>query len=330
MGRRRVTVGGKNLKPNKLLVIVGATAVGKSEVAIFLAQNLSGEIIAADSMQVYKNMNIGTGKPSPKQQTLIRHHLIDVVSPIESFSVAQYQKLAREAVREVISRRRLPIIVGGTGLYVKAVIDELEFPEGLLDSENRKELEKKAKEEGGEALYQDLKRLDPEAAENIHPHNVRRIIRALEVIESTKKPFSHFQKKWNRRISIYHTAVFGLGLPREHLYKNIDKRLDEMIEAGLIDEVKALVKEGYREAITSKQALGYKELIDYLDGNINLKQAKEQIKQGTRNFAKRQLTWFKREPRLKWIDTCQKSHEEVGAKIISYLKESQFINGGLV
>src|SRR3990170_8426053 len=250
----------------KLLAIVGPTAVGKSAVALEVAKRLNGEIISADSMQVYQGMDIGTAKPSLQELKEVKHHLIDLVTPSQDFSVAEYQKLAREAINEIESRARYPIVVGGSGLYIRAVIDDLKFPQGLVGSPIRLELEKEAALKGGEALYLELKKLDPEAAKKIHPRNVRRVIRALEVIKVNGGLFSDFQKEWEKRKSVYDLIIVGLDVPRDELFFRIDERIDRQLEAGLLEEVKTLLSQGYGGAITAKQALGYKELGDYLEG----------------------------------------------------------------
>ncbi len=311
----------------KLLVVVGPTAVGKSKVAIELAKRLDGEVISADSMQVYKGMDIGTAKPGPKERRKIRHHLINIVDPPVDFSVAEYQRLARTAIEEITQRGKLPMLVGGSGLYIRSVIDKLKFPSGTLSSKIRRELEKQTKSDPG-GLYEELQRLDPKAAKKIHPHNLRRIIRALEVITLTGRTFTEYQKEWQRRESIYEIRIVGLNLPREELYAKIDGRVDEMLQKGLLDEVKTLVSLGYSGAITARQALGYKELLEHLEERKSLEDAVQLIKQRTRNFAKRQLTWFKRDPRIKWFDISDKTTKQVASEIIHFLQTERFLPGG--
>jgi len=302
----------------KILIIVGPTAVGKSGVAIELAKKLNGEIISADSMQVYKGMNIGTAKLNVDERQGIRHHLIDIVEPSDDFSVARYQKLARAAVSKITGRKKLPILVGGSGLYIRAVTDNLEFPEGKLRSNIRQELEKRAKN-NPEFLYDELKKNDPKAAEDIHPNNVRRVIRALEVIKLTGKTFTEYRQEWENRKTIYEANFFGLNLSREKLYVKIDERVDEMFENGFLNEVKKLTLMGKLSSITARQALGYKEVLSYIEGQITLDETKRLIKQRTRNFAKRQLTWFKRDKRIKWIDVEGKELPYIADEIINNL-----------
>ncbi|MEW5706076.1 MAG: tRNA (adenosine(37)-N6)-dimethylallyltransferase MiaA [Actinomycetota bacterium] len=314
-----------DISKRKLIAIVGPTATGKSNVAIELAKRIDGEIISADSMQIYKGMDIGTAKVTPDEMNGIPHHLIDIISPAEPFSVAEYQKLARRIIDEISERGKIPILVGGTGLYVRSVIDKLEFPSGEISSKVRRQLEQRAKLEGSEVLYKELIEKDPKAAEIVHPNNVRRIIRALEIIELTGKPFSYYHSEWKSRESIYDLAIFGLTMDRKLLYERIDRRVDKMIEAGLIDEVKELQSKGYEKFLTSQQAIGYKELIRYLKGESSLEEAIDIIKSRTRQYAKRQLTWFRADPRIKWIDVTRKTPAEVADEIINELKKRQFI-----
>jgi len=303
----------------RLLTIVGPTAVGKSDVALILAQRLEGEIVSADSMQVYRGMDLGTAKPSLAEQALVRHHLIDLVEPDSEFSVAQYQSIARETIAQIHQRGKLPILVGGSGLYIRAVIDKLNFPPtaGIL-GKIRKDLQEEAKTK---SLFQELARLDPEGAERIDPTNTRRIIRALEVIRLTGRPFSQYQKEWPKRESIYDLRIFGLSLPRSELYRRIEDRVDRMFKEGFLEEVKGLVAQGYSDALTSRQALGYKETLDYLKGDFSWAETVELIKKKTRHLAKRQMTWFGRDPRIEWIDLSGKSPSTVASEIISQLKD---------
>lgn len=285
--------------------------------------------MSADSMQIYKGMNIGTAKVTQEEMRNIPHYLIDIIDPAEPFSVAEYQRLARQAINDIASRGKIPILVGGTGLYVRAVIDKLEFPAGETASEIRKKLEKRADREGPDALYKELIEKDPASADIVHPKNVRRIIRALEVIELTGRPFSEFHRTWKNRESIYDLEMFGLTMDRQKLHERINRRVDKMISAGLIDEVRNLVAHGYERFLTSQQAIGYKELIGYLKGEESLDEAVGTIKARTRQYAKRQLTWFRADPRVKWIDVDDKSINEVVDEIIDMLKKDGFINNSV-
>jgi len=311
----------------KLIVIVGPTASGKSDVAIELAKRVDGEIVSADSMQIYKGMDIGTAKVTPDEMQGVPHHLIDIIDPAEPFSVAEYQKMARQVIEEISKRGKMPILVGGTGLYVRSVIDRLEFPAGDIASEVRKKLEEKARDEGAAALYKELIEKDPAAAEIVHPNNVRRIIRALEVIELTGRPFSEVHRHWKVRDSLYDLAMFGLTMDREKLHERINRRVDLMIEAGFLDEVKALLGAGYEKFLTSQQAIGYKELSGYLKNEVSLGEAVDTLKARTRQYAKRQLTWFRADPRVHWIDVDEKPTIVVAEEILSELRKSGFLKG---
>lgn len=308
-------------KRYKALVIVGPTGVGKSGAAIEAAKLLNGEIISADSMQVYIGMDIGTDKPDPIVLKAIPHHLISVVDLSEDFSVARYQEMARAAIREINERGRLPVLVGGSGLYVRAAVDSLEFPAGEISSPFRRRLNK----EDPQRLWQQLKDTDPEAAAKIPAQNVRRVVRALEVMRETGELFSDRYKRWRERESIFNTFFVGLSLNRAILYQRIEMRVDEMMRRGFLDEVKRLVQRGLKDAVTAGQALGYKELIDHLDGLSNLDAAVNTIKQRTRQFAKRQLTWFRADPRIHWLSVEDKDAHTVAEEIKELVTAAGFI-----
>lgn len=285
----------------KLLVIVGPTAVGKTEIAIKVAQRLDGEIISADSMQIYRGMNIGTAKPTLEEQAGILHHMIDIVDPGEPFSVADYQKMAREKIKEVADRGRLPILAGGTGLYVRAVIDPYNFIPANTDWDLRSRLRQQAREVGLEALYNRLSEVDPVAAERIHPNDERRIIRALEVYQTTGQPLSFWEQQPDEQRPIYDLIMIGLHRPRPELYDRINRRVDLMLEHGLLEEAQNLLAQGLDEKFIANQAIGYKEFFAYLRGEESLAEATEKLKQGTRRYAKRQLTWFRADRRIHWV-----------------------------
>lgn len=285
----------------KLLVIVGPTAVGKTEIAIKVAQRLDGEIISADSMQIYRGMNIGTAKPTLEEQAGILHHMIDIVDPGEPFSVADYQKMAREKIKEVADRGRLPILAGGTGLYVRAVIDPYNFIPANTDWELRSRLRQQAREVGLEALYNRLSEVDPVAAERIHPNDERRIIRALEVYQTTGQPLSFWEQQPDEQRPMYDLIMIGLHRPRPELYDRINRRVDLMLEHGLLEEAQNLLAQGLDEKFIANQAIGYKEFFAYLRGEESLAEATEKLKQGTRRYAKRQLTWFRADRRIHWV-----------------------------
>lgn len=285
----------------KVLAIVGPTASGKTAVGIDLALRLNGEIVSADSMQVYRGLDTGTAKPSPEEMRLVPHHMIDIRDIDQPFTVAEYQDEARAAIDSIHERGRLPIVTGGSGLYVRAAVDDLSFPpEHTRSAVIRLRLEESAKKHGAEALHKRLHDIDPASAEKIHPANMRRVIRALEVFETTGLPFSSFAGEWEKRASIYELVMVGITADRDVLYRLIDERVDVMVENGLVDEVKKLVGQGYRDALEQKMALGYREIISYLDGSTTLEEAVNAIKRNTRRFAKRQMTWFSRDPRVIW------------------------------
>ena len=278
---------------DKVVVICGPTASGKTDLAIALAQTVNGEIISADSMQVYQFMNIGTAKPTMEEMQGIPHHMLDVARPDEPFSVALYKEKADASIKDILSRKRLPIVAGGTGLYINSLIYNIRFSETVCDEAFRGKMNALAETEGPKALHDRLRAVDPESAERIHFNNVKRVIRALEVYEFTGKPITEHQSESRQIPAPYRYLVFFLDMEREELYNRIDKRVDRMVQAGLIDEVKALLQMGYQPGSTAMQGLGYKEMIRYLEGEITLEEAIYILKRDTRHYAKRQITWFK-------------------------------------
>ncbi len=284
-----------------LIILTGPTAVGKTALSIGLAQKLDGEIISADSMQVYKHMDIGTAKIKADEMEGIPHHLIDILEPDEPFNVVIFQQKAREALEGIYSRGHLPIIVGGTGFYIQALLYDIDFENEGDDPSYRKQLETLVQTDGSEKLHRMLAAVDPASAQAIHPHNVKRIIRALEYYHIHNRPISSHNAEQSRRESPYHFLYFVLNSDRQILYDRIDRRVDSMMEEGLEMEVARLKAAGYTKDMVSMQGLGYKELFDYLDGACSLEEAVRIIKRDTRHFAKRQLTWFKRERDVRWI-----------------------------
>lgn len=291
----------KELK-KPLIVLTGPTAAGKTELSIALAKKLNGAIISADSMQVYKYMNIGSAKIRPEEMQGVRHYLVDVLDPREEFHVARFQQMAKEAMEEIYRNGQLPIVVGGTGFYIQALLKDIDFDESSGELPCRKELEETARREGGAVLYERLKQVDPESAEEIHPNNVKRVIRALEFYQETGQPISLHNKEQKEKQPPYTYAYFVLNDDRARLYERIDRRVDRMVEQGLVEEVRWLKEHGYDRSLVSMQGLGYKELFPYLDGTCSLEEAVEIIKRDTRHFAKRQITWFKREPDVIWLN----------------------------
>ena len=272
----------------KLVVIIGPTAVGKTKLSVELAKRLGGEIISGDSMQIYKGMDIGTAKIKPEEMEGIPHHLIDIKEPTESFSVAEFQQMVRPLITEISERGKLPMIVGGTGLYIQSVIYDYQFSDAPSDEEYRKELELFWEENGTVALHKKLAEIDSESAKRIHPNNIRRVIRALEIYHCTGKTMTEWQKQQTPEL-LYNVALIGLTMERAMLYERINTRVDQMIAEGLLQEVKALYDRGIRDC-QSIQAIGYKELYECFDGKITLDEAIEQLKQNSRHYAKRQLT----------------------------------------
>ena len=285
----------------KLLCLLGPTAVGKTEIAIQLAQRLNAEIVSVDSRQIYRQMDIGTAKPTPEEQQAARHHLIDCVDISQPFSVADYQSFTDTAIADIQSRDKQVLLVGGAGLYFRAVVDGL-FEGPGADPLLRERLEQEAAQHGVDVLHERLRACDPESAERIHPNNLVRVIRALEVYELTGTPMSEHQQQWHQESQRYPFIAFCLTMPRALLYQRIEQRVDVMLANGLVAEVESLLAAGYARDTVALRSFGYKELIAYLDGNCTYLEAVEQLKRNTRRFAKRQLTWFRKDTRIEWID----------------------------
>ncbi|MBS3957202.1 MAG: tRNA (adenosine(37)-N6)-dimethylallyltransferase MiaA [Clostridiales bacterium] len=304
----------------EVVAIVGPTASGKTAIAQSLAEILprSGEIISADSMQIYRGMNIGTAKPSPAERT-VPYHCIDLVDPGEPYSAALFQRAAREAIARTLSAGHTPIVAGGTGLYVRAALDDWEFPTGEQGAPVRVDLEQEAASAGAHAMHERLRSLDPASAALIHPNNLRRTIRALEMAaagDSYEDQASGFSK----RRSVYDTVFIGLHVQREALYERIELRVDAMMAGGLLDEVRTLLEAGLREGLTAPYAIGYKELVQVVEGVSDLTVAVDQIKQATRRYAKRQMTWLRGDPRIRWIDVTESSPEDSIATIVDLVE----------
>ncbi|WP_040205140.1 tRNA (adenosine(37)-N6)-dimethylallyltransferase MiaA [Neobacillus jeddahensis] len=283
-----------------LLVIIGPTAVGKTKLSIEMAKRYNGEIISGDSMQIYRGMDIGTAKVTKDEMEGIPHHLIDIKEPAENFSVAEFQLLVRKKINEIAQKGKLPIIVGGTGLYIQSVIYDYQFSDVPGDEVFRQELEERVKVIGNEALHQELIEVDPESAAHIHPNNVRRVIRALEIVKLTGKTMQEYQRTQLPEL-LYNTALVGLTMEREMLYNRINTRVELMVAEGLLDEVKGLYQQDLRDC-QSIQAIGYKEIYAYLDGRVTWSEAVDQLKQNSRRYAKRQLTWFRNKMDVEWFE----------------------------
>nr|PZN11739.1 MAG: tRNA (adenosine(37)-N6)-dimethylallyltransferase MiaA [Caldicoprobacter oshimai] len=315
------------MEKKPLVVIVGPTAVGKTRLSIELAKALNGEIVSADSMQIYRYMDIGTAKPTAEERQGIPHHMMDIIDPGQEFSVAEYQRLATQAIDDIHSRNKLPIVVGGTGLYIKSLLYPMNFTDASYDQEFRKELQRQAETMGKEYLHKKLQAVDPKTAARLHPNDVRRVIRALEVYHLTGKPMSEYNQELEKMDYKYNVAMIGLTMDRAKLYERINQRVDEMIEKGLLDEVKRLLDRGYTRDMISMQGLGYKELIDYLQGRVSLEEAIYILKRETRRYAKRQLTWFRAQKDIAWVDVDQfESHEALAEWCLAYIKEKLNIN----
>lgn len=303
-----------------LIILTGPTAVGKTRLSIALAKAVNGEIISADSMQVYKRMTIGTAKILPEEMEEIPHHLIDILEPDEEFNVVLFAKLAKEAIQQCLSRGKIPILTGGTGFYIQAVLYDIDFTENDDDKSYRQELEAYALEHGADALHERLKQIDAASAQNIHPNNIKRVIRALEFYEkSGGQKISEHNEEQKQKESPYNFLYFVLNDDRETLYDRINKRIDQMLDQGLVGEVQALLEEGVPEYAVSMQGLGYKEIVSFLKGECTLEEAIYILKRDTRHFAKRQLTWFKRESNVVWMNRQDFGHSE--EKILSRMLE---------
>lgn len=305
------------MEKKPLIVLTGPTAVGKTALSIGLAKAIGGEIISADSMQVYKHMDIGSAKIMPDEMEGVPHYLVDVLEPSEEFHIARFQEMAKAAINEIYSRGHIPILVGGTGFYIQSITRDIDFTENDGDMTYRHELEEYAKLHGGEELHKRLQQIDPKAADEIHANNVKRVIRALEYFHQTGQPISQHNEEQKQKETPYDLRYFVLNDIRSRLYERIEKRIDLMLEQGLVDEVKRLKDMGYTRDMVSMQGLGYKEILAYLDGEYSLEEAVYILKRDTRHFAKRQLTWFKREQDVIWINKDEFDYDE--EKILNYM-----------
>ena len=302
-----------------LIAVVGPTATGKTEYAIQLAERLGGEIVSCDSMQLYKFMDIGSAKPSEEERRKVRHYLVDEIDPRTPFSVVQYQRMAKQAIQEIYAKGKIPIVVGGTGFYIQALLYDIDFTENEGNHAYRQKLELLAQEKGTQFLHDMLRAVDEKAAEDIHANNVKRVIRALEFYEETGTKISEHNEKERAKESPYSFFYFVLNDDRAKLYERIDRRIDEMIEEGLVEEVRSLKERGFTRDMVSMQGLGYKEILDYLNGVTSLEEAIYILKRDTRHFAKRQITWFKRERDVIWVNKNEFYYDE--EKILQFLTE---------
>ncbi|NLP47033.1 MAG: tRNA (adenosine(37)-N6)-dimethylallyltransferase MiaA [Epulopiscium sp.] len=313
---------------NKPLVVIGGpTASGKTKVGIELAQLINGEIISADSMQVYRYMDIGTAKPTLKEMNGIPHHLIDEIDPDEEWNVTLFQKKAKQHIEQIYHKNKIPILLGGTGFYIQSVIYDIDFTEMEVDFEYRNQLQHLQNQYGNDYLHKKLEKVDPISAQKIHPNNIKRIIRALEYYTQTGIPISQHNEQQRQKNTPYQLSFFALTMDRHRLYQRINQRVEKMINDGLIEEVQNLLTSGYSPELVSMQGLGYKELIPYINGQQTLEEAIYTLKRDTRHFAKRQLTWFRREKNLQWIymDNPLLNFEEIILKIKNCIEENVII-----
>lgn len=293
-----------------MIVLTGPTAVGKTALSIKLAKAINGAIISADSMQVYKYMDIGSAKIMPEEMEGVTHYLIDELMPEDEFNIVRFQNMAKKALNEIYSNNQIPIITGGTGFYIQGLLYDIDFNKQDADETFRQKMKKYLEEHGAHELHELLKEIDHESYIGIHENNVKRVIRALEYYHITKQPISEHNKKEAQKESPYNFIYFVLNDDRKNLYKRIEKRVDIMVDNGLLDEVKSLKEMGYHRDMVSMQGLGYKEILDYLDGKTSFEEAVDIIKKETRHFAKRQITWFKRERDVVWLDKDKYNYDE--------------------
>jgi tRNA dimethylallyltransferase len=310
------------MSKEKLIVILGPTSVGKTKVSVDIAKKLKSEIISTDSMQIYKKMNIGTAKVTEEEKSGIKHHMIDLIDPGEEFTVYDYQNQSLKIIDKLIKEDKIPILVGGSGLYINSILYDLDFNKVSSNEEIRNKYYEIEKTKGKEYLYKLLEKIDPEATKKIHPNNIKRVVRALEVTEITGKKYSE-NSNFRKYSEKYDFIIIGLEMNRKLLYNRINTRVEEMIQEGLFDEVKGLYQEGYDNTYQSMQAIGYKEVIDYIERKTSKEEAVRLIKRNTRRFAKRQITWFKSDDRIRWFDISdyRNTYNSTLNKILSYIKE---------
>lgn len=300
-----------------LIVLTGPTAVGKTKLSIALAKAVNGEIISADSMQVYRYMDVGSAKITPDEMDGVPHHLVDVLDPTEDFNIVLFQQLAKKSMEEIYSKGRIPILVGGTGFYIQAITRDIDFTQSEQDDSYRQELEALAADKGSSFLHDMLASVDPKSAEDIHENNVKRVIRALEFYKQNGTRISEHNEEQKEHVSPYNLAYFVLNAPRPLLYERIDARVDEMLKNGLVEEVKTLQRMGCHRGMVSMQGLGYKEILAWLEGEYPYDEAVRILKRDTRHFAKRQLTWFRREGEVTWVDKDKFDYND--SQILTYM-----------
>lgn len=303
-------------KKPKVVIIAGPTGIGKTAVAIRVAQRFGGEIVNADSMQIYRKMDTGTAKPTPEEQALVKHHLIDIINPDQPFDAVRFADMAGKIITQLVEKQILPLVVGGTGLYIKALVHGL-FRENSSDPEVRKELHQIAETHGPEHLYRNLKQIDPATADRLHPNDTFRIIRALEVYRITGAPISDFHNTHRFSDRPYRTLKIGLDMDRKTLYDRINSRVEAMIDEGLAEEVKQLLVIGYSAELKSMQSIGYRHMTDFIEGRLEWDEALDTMKRDTRRYAKRQLTWFRKDAEMIWFHPEQEN--EIAEKIEEFV-----------
>lgn len=315
------------MRTRPMIVLTGPTAVGKTKLSIALAKSVNGEIISADSMQVYRHMDIGSAKITPEEMQGVPHHMIDILDPWEPFNVVIFKQKGEECLKSVYARNHIPIVTGGTGFYIQALLKDIDFTENEENTEYRNSMEQLAREKGAQYLHEMLVQVDPASAEAIHTNNIKRTIRALEFFHLTGAPISKHNELEQQKTSAYQSCYFVLNDKRERLYQRIEQRVDEMLEQGLVEEVKRLREMGCKRDMVSMQGLGYKELLAWLDGEISYEESVALIKQNTRHFAKRQLTWFRREEDVIWIHKNEFDYDE--NRILEYMLE-RLVKAGIL
>ena len=316
------------MQKQPLIILTGPTAVGKTKASIGLAKAIGGEIISADSMQVYKYMDIGSAKIRPEEMQYVPHYLVDELEPDDEFHVVRFQQMAKEAMKKIYAAGHIPIVVGGTGFYIQAITRDIDFTQAEQEDGYRQELEKLAAEKGNEYLHEMLLEVDPVSAKEIHANNAKRVIRALEFYHQNHSPISAHNQEQKEHETPYNLAYFVLNVPRDLLYRRIDERIDEMMKEGLLEEVQNLKNMGYHRGMVSMQGLGYKEILAYLDGEYPLEEAVRILKRDTRHFAKRQLTWFRREKDAIWMNKDEYGYDEelILQKMLEICKDRGILN----
>ncbi len=309
---------------NKIIVIVGPTAVGKTYVSVELARKLNTEVISADSMQIYKGMDVGTAKITENEKRGVIHHMIDIVNPDENYSVSEFKNDAEKIIDNLLLKNKIPVIAGGSGLYVNSLIYDLDFSNAKSNEKLREYYTYYYKEYGEDALYDKLIKIDPISAQRIHKNNIKRVIRALEVYDITGKKFSELNTDVRKESKKYDCVLIGLSMERKVLYERINQRVDEMLSNGLVEEVKSLIDNGYDKNLVSMRGIGYKEIIDYLEGSMDLEEAANILKRNTRRFAKRQYTWFLKDKNVKWFS--MDNLDEAGNTVKNILEHINNLN----